>query len=91
MTAWNPQSQPLPHVENKNRNQQLAADLANYTTFPAAGVPAAGENWQSEISFFVLNISRENAITLGRKYDQLAIVFGEVEQEPELIFLMDNV
>jgi len=90
ITAWNPQSQPLSDTENEKRNQQLANDLTAYTIFPAAGVPATGENWQAETSFFVLNIARENAMALGRKYGQLAIVFGEVEQEPELVFLTYN-
>ena len=90
ITACNPMSQEISPVENKQRNYQLAAALMNYHYYPAAGVPAAGEEWQPEESFFVLNITRGEAVELGRKYQQLAILFGEIEKKPELVWLLEN-
>lgn len=86
ITAWNPQSNLLSPQKNQARNKQLQEDLKDYTIFPAAGVPANGENWIPEASFFILNIKKEDAFTLAEKYDQLAFVFGEINELPKLIW-----
>jgi hypothetical protein len=87
ITAWNPFSKALTLDENTSLNKKLEADLNNYTVFPAEGKDTLG-NWPPEISFFVVNISREQANFLGKKYEQNAIVYGEVEKMAELIILV---
>lgn len=87
ITAWNPFSIALSAEENKALNKKLETDLINYAVFPAAGKDTLGK-WSPEISFFVGNISKEQAMFLGEKYEQNAIAFGEVERMPELIILV---
>jgi hypothetical protein len=87
ITAWNPFSKALSLEKNKELNALLEADLKDYTIFPAEGKDTLGD-WPPEISFFVGNISREKAIFLGEKYEQNAIVFGTVDELPELIILV---
>jgi hypothetical protein len=87
ITAWNPYSKALTLDENICLNKKLEADLKNYTVFPAEGKDTLGD-WPPEISFFVVNISKKQAIFLGKKYEQNAIVYGEVEKMAELIILV---
>ena len=87
ITAWNPFSKALSLEKNKELNALLEADLKEYNIFSAEGKDTLGD-WLPEISFFVGNISRERAIFLGEKYEQNAIVFGTVNELPELIILV---
>lgn len=87
ITAWNPFSKALSLEENTALNSKLEADLINYTVFPAAGKDTLGE-WPPEISFFVGNISKEQAIFLGKKYEQNAIVFGDAQKKVDLVILV---
>ena len=87
ITAWNPFSKALSLEENKALNMLLEADLDGYSIFPGEGKDTLGD-WPPEISFFVGNITREQAIVLGEKYEQNAIVFGMVAELPELIVLV---
>lgn len=88
ITAWNPFSEALSNEENNALNQLLEVDLNCYSVFPAEGKDTLGD-WPAEISFFVGNISREQAIYLGKKYKQNAIVFGEIDALAELLILVD--
>lgn len=87
ITAWNPFSIALSLEKNNELNALLEADLKEYNIYPAEGKDTLGD-WPPEISFFVGNISREMAIFLGEKYEQNAIVFGTVDELPELIILV---
>ena len=87
ITAWNPFSIALSLEKNNELNALLEADLKEYNIYPAEGKDTLGD-WPPEISFFVGNISRERAIFLGEKYEQNAIVFGTVDELPELIILV---
>ena len=85
LTAWNPRSQLLTVAENRRRNQLLRTDVQRYRTFAAAGVPAAGEDWEPETSFFILNITPDEALLLARKYEQNAFVYGSLNEPPRLV------
>ena len=87
ITAWNPFSKALSLQENKELNMFLEADLDGYSIFPGEGKDTIAD-WPPEISFFVGNITREQAIVLGEKYEQNGIVFGMVDELPELIVLV---
>jgi hypothetical protein len=88
ITAWNPFSNALSLKENQRLNSLLEQDLNSYALFAAEGKDTIG-NWPPEISFFAGNISREDSIFLGKKYEQNAIVFGVIDEIAELILLVD--
>lgn len=88
ISAWNPFSQPISPSENENRHSKLV-DFANKKQWVFAegfGVPQ-NEDWQAEKSLFLLDISKDEAINLGKMFDQYAIVVGRLGKAPELIFL----
>ena len=87
ITAWNPFSNALSVEDNIARNILLEKDLHAYRVFSAEGKDALGL-WPTEISFFVGNIEKEQAIFLGKKYGQNAIVYGEVAKMADLILLV---
>ena len=88
LTAFNPLSEKLEHAENNQRHQQLKHDLRQYQCFEGE---ACGEDpaWPCERSVLVLGISRENAMALGNRYGQNAIVYGQKDAKPELILLQN--
>ncbi len=88
ITAWNPFSNALSLENNQRLNSLLEQDLTNYVVFPAEGKDTIG-NWPPEISFFVAGITKEEAIDLGKKYKQNAIVYGEINSPAELILLVE--
>ena len=88
ITACNPFSKALSLEENNALNKKLEADLSIYTIFPAAGKDTLGD-WPPEISFFVGNISKKQALFLGKKYEQNAIVFGDIITLATLILLVE--
>lgn len=87
ITAWNPLPLVLSLEENRKRNEELENQLKNnglqYTL--GLGVSADG-NW-SEESFFLINCNEETAKVLGKKFNQLAIVYGEKMNTNQLLFL----
>lgn len=86
ITAWNPHSLPLTQDENYHRNDLLLADIHTYRYFKGLGV-GPDPNWQPEESFLIVGIDKESAITLGRKYNQNAIVFGKKGERAELLVI----
>ncbi len=86
ITAWNPNSKELTPEENKQRNANLLDDIRSkgYTTHLGCGSLQDG-NW-SEDSFFIENISKEEALFYALKYEQCAFVYGKANQVSELIW-----
>lgn len=86
ITAFNPSPITFSLEENLIRNNELANDLnlLNLSYHPAIGI-SKDEKW-SEESFFIENISQENAFELAKKYGQLAFVFGKSNQIAQLIY-----
>jgi hypothetical protein len=68
-------------------NNNLKIDLMQYKIYPSIGRPRNTE-WEAEESFFVLNINEQEAINLGIKFKQNAIVYGYVNCEPKLLKLI---
>lgn len=85
LTAYNPCSRERPEAENQAAQRALEADLrARGLSF----VPGEGKSPDSpwrEASVLVLDLEREDAIALGRKYGQVAIVCGQGEGPAELV------
>ena len=91
ITAWNPNSKALPAAENEQRNQALVKELAakGFTYYPGKGVPNEGD-WIPEASFLILDLSKNDALQIGRKYGQKAIVWGQVGSQAGLFFCMPD-
>ena len=88
--------------ENQNKNEQLLKELKEHPDkfIIRYGFGTGSEydeqkgiseqsnlKWQPEESFWVLGISREDAMAFGRKYKQNAILFGEKSTPTELVIL----
>jgi len=88
ITAWNPGSKKLDTFENQQRQLALEAEAkqAGHVFYRGAGVPDAA-GWDPEESILILGINREEAVKLGRTYEQLAIVVGERSGIAELVFI----
>ena len=79
VTAFNPHSVALSASENAFRHRQLcqSVDDAGYLNFPGEGIPD-DDRWHSESSLLIIGISKVVAVSLGRSYQQNAILFGEI-------------
>jgi hypothetical protein len=87
ITAFNPFSKILTEAENLKRHQELKVNIENYKFFEGEGV-GEDKTWEPEISFLVLGISLNDAIEIGKFYEQNAIVVGEINGVPELKMLV---
>jgi Protein of unknown function (DUF3293) len=78
ITAYNPGSTRLADDQNQIRHHELedVVRKLGHPMFPGDGIGADG-TWPPERSVLVLGIEREAAIQLGRRFGQLAIVYGE--------------
>jgi hypothetical protein len=86
ITAWNPYSELTDDRTNEEKNNQLRDDLTDYILLAGEGV-GSDQSWQPEISFLILGIALDDAIIIGKKYRQNAIVVGKIYEEPQLIWI----
>jgi hypothetical protein len=87
ITAYNPLPKVLSDLENTIRNNSLKQDIESLGLQLYTGYGIAKDKSWKEESFFITGIDKENAIKLGVKYGQLAIVIGKVGLKSELIVL----
>ena len=87
ITADNPQSELLPDDENLKRYQSLREEVEAMTriALPGFGLDRHGQ-WPPERNLLILGLSGEEAAALGRKYGQLAIVWGGPEGAGEVLW-----
>ncbi|MEO8259480.1 MAG: DUF3293 domain-containing protein [Acidobacteriota bacterium] len=92
LTACNPNSERLPPEENGQRQNALrqAVQDRGLTFFEGEGVLDAAV-WPPEPSFLILDISADDARSLGRQFGQLAIVVGRPGQVALLMSCDDAV
>ena len=83
ITSDNPRSALLPPETNAQRRRILEAELPR-GWLRSWAVGDAGD-WPPEIGCFVLGIGRAEAIAIGRRHGQNAIVFGLAGLAPELV------
>jgi len=87
ITAWNPFSHQLTAKENEERHQALIAEIKGRSLSILPGVGQhPSNNWPGEKSVLVLGLSLEAAKTLGRRFEQHAIVWCSNDGVPQLIF-----
>lgn len=88
ITACNPFGRPLSDEVNAARQADLAATLAamGLSALAAQGRDPAG-SWPPEPSFLVPGASWNEAIALGRRFDQNAVVWSGGDAVPRLVLL----
>ncbi len=73
LTAWNPNNKPTTNKENSTANKMLKADLSKYEILDSIGK----YNDHQEESYLVYDISLEDALLLGVKYNQYSIFYND--------------
>lgn len=88
ITGENPFSNSCSEEINKARNTSLIKLLEKqrFKYFETLGVPA-DNNWTSENSFLVFNMSKDKAKRLCKEFEQNAFVYGSVDSEAELVWV----
>jgi len=88
ITAANPHGEARSAWENEIANAALVESQteAGYSCYEGEGRDPQGR-WTPERSVLVVGISRADAETLGRVFEQNAIVFVEKGRAPELVVL----
>ena len=88
ITACNPLSKSLDPATNAVLQKTLARELDALGFACIEGVGQHPSNqWPGEASFLVLGMTLDAAKTLGKKYDQNAIVWCGADAVPQLILL----
>ncbi|TJZ76332.1 DUF3293 domain-containing protein [Chitiniphilus eburneus] len=88
VSACNPYSaaQLCAH-ENLARHQNLidVVRQSGWVCFEGAGEPRGGD-WAAEPSLLILGIARGDAMALGERFEQNAVVFGDMGGVAELLW-----
>lgn len=88
ITASNPLSQQQSSHINQIRNTQLRNALTQHTHLVFEGVSTdPAELWPAEKSFLALGINLKTAMSLGKQFDQNAVVWADSDAIPRLILL----
>ena len=89
ITAWNPDSKPRSREENDGAQERLRAEL-RVLSWPF--VEAVGElgDWREE-SLLVMAPSADDALELGARYGQVAVLLGCRAQLAKVTFSRDRV
>jgi hypothetical protein len=86
VTAWNPHSKKLEAYDNQRRQNELVEKVnkLGHPVLPGRGV-GKDPTWPPEQSILIIGIRRDDAIQLGRAFEQLAIIFKQIDQVTELV------
>lgn len=88
VTAYNPFGEILSHEQNSDLQKRLEEEIQfrGLTYIAGEGKHPVGD-WPGEPSYLVFDLSLEAAKTLGRKFNQNAIVWCGPDAVPQLILL----
>ncbi len=88
ITAWNPGSKLLSAQQNAARHEELMQIVRDhgYQYYGGAGIPD-NSGWMPERSIWIAGIPRADAVHLGKRFGQNAIVVGMVGMPAELLFI----
>ena len=88
VTAFNPLGELLSHEQNSDLQKRLEEEIQfrGLTYIAGEGKHPVGD-WPGEPSYLVFDLSLEAAKTLGRKFNQNAIVWSGPDAVPQLILL----
>jgi hypothetical protein len=86
ITAWNPESRPMPEAENRRAAAALAAEVAalGLRALPHRGV-GADAGWAAEEGLFVLGLAEAGALALAERYRQNAVVIVAAGRPARLV------
>lgn len=88
LTAFNPLGIQKSDTENDQAHAELTKTLAHLGLESIEGSGSEeGTHWPAEKSLFALSLSREGATSIGRQFDQDAIVWVGDSAVPELVLL----
>jgi hypothetical protein len=87
ITAWNPLGGIVPPETNAQSQQALRRDLAELGVPVLPGEGRDPESGWAEQSLLAIGLSRAQAIMLGNRYRQLAILFAGQDAIPGLVLL----
>jgi hypothetical protein len=88
LSAFNPRSEQRPAAENLERQAALEVALLEEGFEPFAGENVAdGGAWPAEDTCFVPAIELAEAMALASRFGQNAIVFGEADGLPHLVWI----
>ncbi len=85
MTPENPNYTRFSEEENSQLRDLMAQELEKYKIFRCVGMDQA--ELHHEIGFFVANISRDEVIRIGRKFNQNAAIFGDQKMAIEVLWI----
>ena len=86
LTAFNPGSKLLSAEEHERRQCELEEVIAKTCRLFYRGEGVGDDGvWPAEASVLVLGIGQEEAVELGRRFGQRAIVFGRIGETPRLV------
>ncbi len=88
ITAYNPLGELLSAEQNSDLQKQLEEEInfRGLAYIAGEGKHPVGD-WPGEPSYLVFDLSLEAAKTLGRKFNQNAIVWCDLDAVPQLILL----
>jgi len=88
VTACNPFGQLMSNSQNLELQKQFEEELKfrGLTYIPGEGKHPIGD-WPGESSFLIFDLSLESAKTLGKKFNQNAVVWCDKAAVPQLILL----
>lgn len=89
ITAFNPYGELLTDVENQARHSLLvdACSQKGWSYYEGYGAGEDEAAWEPERSLLVVGIEKADAISLGNRFEQNAIVFCAETEPAELILL----
>jgi len=88
LTAFNPLGTQKSDTENDQAHAELTKTLARLGLESIEGSGSEVDTqWPAEKSLFSLGLNREDAIAIGRQFDQDAIVWVGDSAVPELVLL----
>ena len=83
LTAENPDGKPASPEFNKKANKDLEQTLRNMNL---GFRKVQGKFGSEENSYMVNNISKEEAVELGQKYGQEAVIYGEKQKDDDGVY-----
>jgi hypothetical protein len=84
ITAYNPFSQPTEEKVNLINQERLIAEVSSCWEFLLGEGADPSGKWPAEPSILVLGIKLEEALSIGRRYQQHAILFTGIEGDTYL-------
>jgi hypothetical protein len=88
ITACNPFSQALDEARNAERQRALLHELRQHGRAFAEGIGQHPSNhWPGEESFLIFGLTLADAMQLGKRFEQNAIIWSGTDGIPQLILL----